>query len=1027
MLPKLLAKMRIGKTNGTSSNQRQGYLCGKSRNFSDDEDDDFMNLGCLNRYNSAKNSNKTGSMQALDKVSTDKKDSGMKPAMSMIDLNAKKPNILKTSRKKPIFTKGEEKTDYESISKEQKKDLKKKHKDDRLKRGYSWRQAYKTGAIPLEKNKDNKTVAKDLKEGPKEGRKDQSNNQRGSRNDIFIYDNSSNSSSQNSGTSRSESTKSRDSKNTSVVNRYSSTLQIFQRPENTSKNHSSDRFNKSTEKCNKSYDKPDGPRYSKQILSNVKSLESRLEADMSTQVPPASTLSSSSSSSSTLSSVETKPPDSTDRANNHTSHSLKIPKAKTEKTRSVLFTTENNKNNANDIIGGLKALGNIPTYSTERKGSLKQTTIQASPIHLAKSNPHISSHHTPDRMASADNLSKKNKIKKDEARLKLLPRLKTTKENDQRVYDSISKTSYFKGSLLGKGGFARCYEMVDVKTKKKYAGKIISKNILNKGNQMEKIKKEIELHRSLSHKHVVAFHSCFEDPSNVIIVLEYCSMKSLVHMLKRRKYLTEPEVRHFMAQLVNGVQYIHSRKVIHRDLKLGNMLLNSLMHLKIADFGLASKVNYTGEKKIDVCGTPNYISPEVLQKRGHSYEADIWALGCIMYALLCGRPPFETTTLKETYLRITMRKYSTPPHVSNTARNLIKSLLSLEPLHRPALEKITKHSFFFDGFFPLELSPSTCEIQPKFPLVAIDKVALNHINPETAALAHTKHTRKSASQVIARVKATEYESHDLNSNLKDDYLVGSAPTIPKIFDACTPAKHPTYSQLYLALKPHINTLLSRISDPLPDGAITSSNQAHTRHNRYVCVTKWIDYSDKYGFSYQLSNGSVGVLFNDKTKMLLLNDNRTVIVEEGNEDRISFKHTNTPPQHTKKTNLLMFFAQFMENNLISGGSGHNSSTDKEVFLRHWFRTSSAIVMCLSDATVQVNFIEDHTKIVFSLSDEVWVTLVDSKRRPATYPLKSLPSMGCHGEVVRRLQYASEMVARVVEENGGGRRNSKEADL
>ena len=121
------------------------------------------------------------------------------------------------------------------------------------------------------------------------------------------------------------------------------------------------------------------------------------------------------------------------------------------------------------------------------------------------------------------------------------------------------------------------------------------------------------------------------------------------------------------------------------------------------------------------------------------------------FALLCGRPPFETATLRETYLRITMRKYSTPPHVTISAKNLIRSLLSLDPHHRPPLAKILKHNFFYDGFFPQELSPSTCEIQPKFPLVAIEKSNFsnfNNLHSDTSALAQSKNSRKSASQVV---------------------------------------------------------------------------------------------------------------------------------------------------------------------------------------------------------------------------------------------------------------------------------------
>jgi polo-like kinase 1 len=103
------------------------------------------------------------------------------------------------------------------------------------------------------------------------------------------------------------------------------------------------------------------------------------------------------------------------------------------------------------------------------------------------------------------------------------------------------------------------------------------------------------------------------------------------------------------------LKYLHSHRIIHRDLKLGNLFLNDQMEIKLGDFGLATKLDFDGEKKRTICGTPNYIAPEVLEGRaGHSYEVDIWSLGVIIYTLIIGKPPFETTDVKATYRRIKM-------------------------------------------------------------------------------------------------------------------------------------------------------------------------------------------------------------------------------------------------------------------------------------------------------------------------------------------------------------------------------------
>ena len=203
---------------------------------------------------------------------------------------------------------------------------------------------------------------------------------------------------------------------------------------------------------------------------------------------------------------------------------------------------------------------------------------------------------------------------------------------------------YNQGKFLGKGGFAKCYEFTHQDDPNIIsAAKVIDKITLNKSRAKQKLMSEIKIHRSLNNKNIVRFEHYFESAENVYILLELCQNQSLNELLRRRKKLVEPEVKYYVIQICNAIKYLHAHRVIHRDLKLGNLFLNDKMEVKIGDFGLATKLEFDGERKRTICGTPNYIAPEVLEgKHGHSYEVDIWSLGVIIYTLIYGKPPFET-------------------------------------------------------------------------------------------------------------------------------------------------------------------------------------------------------------------------------------------------------------------------------------------------------------------------------------------------------------------------------------------------
>ncbi|KAM6220774.1 serine/threonine-protein kinase PLK4 isoform 2-T2 [Rhynchocyon petersi] len=218
------------------------------------------------------------------------------------------------------------------------------------------------------------------------------------------------------------------------------------------------------------------------------------------------------------------------------------------------------------------------------------------------------------------------------------------------------------GNLLGKGSFAGVYRAESIHTGLEVAIKML--------------------------------YNYFEDSNYVYLVLEMCHNGEMNRYLKNRmKPFSENEARQFMHQIITGMLYLHSHGILHRDLTLSNLLLTRNMNIKIADFGLATQLKMPHEKHYTLCGTPNYISPEIATRSAHGLESDIWSLGCMFYTLLIGRPPFDTDTVKNTLNKVVLADYEMPTFLSREAKDLIHQLLRRNPADRLSLSSILDHPF----------------------------------------------------------------------------------------------------------------------------------------------------------------------------------------------------------------------------------------------------------------------------------------------------------------------------------------------
>uniref|UniRef100_A0A6Q2XJA5 Serine/threonine-protein kinase PLK n=1 Tax=Esox lucius TaxID=8010 RepID=A0A6Q2XJA5_ESOLU len=597
------------------------------------------------------------------------------------------------------------------------------------------------------------------------------------------------------------------------------------------------------------------------------------------------------------------------------------------------------------------------------------------------------------------------------------------------VTDPATGKCYCRGKVLGKGGFAKCYEMTDLSTSKVYAAKIIPHTRVSKPHQREKIDREIELHRVLHHKHIVHFYHHFEDKDNIYILLEYCSRRSLAHILKARKVLMEPEVRYYLRQIVSGLKYLHEQEILHRDLKLGNFFVSESMELKVGDFGLAAKLEPAGDRKKTICGTPNYLSPEVLNKQGHGCESDVWALGCVMYTMLLGRPPFETTNLKETYRCIREARFSLPSTLSSQARQLISSLLAKTPEDRPLLDHILRHDFFTQGFMPERLPASCCHSAPDF---HVSSPAKSFFKKAAAALFGGRRDKVKYYDTLS-----EFINHSPLKTASDNFF-----QLLQLLDGRTPSPSAeravaasteglpstTRDTIRLIVRGSLGSCSSS-SECLEDsttGSVAETVASVLRGclenmpkgkpitllmTAVFWVTKWVDYSNKYGFGYQLSDHIVGVLFNNGTHMSLLADKKTVHYYAELGQCSVFYTSDVPEQFVGQVTVLKYFAHYMEENLMDGGDllSQADTHMPRLYLLQWLKSDRALMMLFNDGTFQVNFYHDHTKIILcTQKEEYMLTYINEERVSSTFRLSSLLSAGCPADLRQRMEYSLNML-------------------
>ncbi|KAL4445496.1 hypothetical protein ABPG74_004570 [Tetrahymena malaccensis] len=274
-------------------------------------------------------------------------------------------------------------------------------------------------------------------------------------------------------------------------------------------------------------------------------------------------------------------------------------------------------------------------------------------------------------------------------------------QNPPKYNQKISIEDFNLVKVIGKGSYAKVVLVKKKEDGRVYAIKILKKSYIEQKKQVEHIKTERNILVDADHPFIIKLHYSFQNERKLFFVLDYCQGGELFNLLCKYKRFNEQDTKFYCAQIVLALEYLHEKDIIYRDLKPENVLIDRQGYLKITDFGL-SKRNSKDQKNQSICGTPEYLAPEVLAKVGHGKPVDWWTLGCLMYELLTGFPPFYTEDRKSLFEQIKNCPYPNLPKeivISRECQDIISRLLQKDPNQRLGVhgaQEVKQHPFFRD-------------------------------------------------------------------------------------------------------------------------------------------------------------------------------------------------------------------------------------------------------------------------------------------------------------------------------------------
>lgn len=264
---------------------------------------------------------------------------------------------------------------------------------------------------------------------------------------------------------------------------------------------------------------------------------------------------------------------------------------------------------------------------------------------------------------------------------------------------------------IGKGSFGRVYLVRHRSSEQYFALKKMAIKEVISTRQIEHVHSEKKILSRLSHPFIVKMYCTASDRFSLHMLFEYLSGGELFSYLRASKNFSADMSRFYAAEIVSALQYLHSKHIVYRDLKLENLMLSKEGHVKITDFGFAKEIF---DRTWTMCGTPEYLAPEVVTREGHSKAVDWWSLGVLIYEMLVGLPPFQGRTINDIFEKILEGKIRFPRSFDPTAKDLVKKLLQRDQMKRLGNLKngaldVMNHKWFaeisWDDVIAMKLNP----------------------------------------------------------------------------------------------------------------------------------------------------------------------------------------------------------------------------------------------------------------------------------------------------------------------------------